>query len=163
MLKSLHLTAMLSAGLILFIAEKAFSGSLNTDSQYSVVSSSDTDKLICYMQTADSRILDLNNLCRNKPDEQFQCEQFQSEQSQIVISEVICDGARLSGHVTNKSNKTVNFVKVNYEVFSQNGTVTESGGIYTEPQILNPGQSATFQTLVPSSSNVRTTFVEWNE
>lgn len=51
--------------LILFTAKMAFSSPRPLDSRYRVVSSSNIDTLVCYMQTADNRILDLENLCRS--------------------------------------------------------------------------------------------------
>jgi hypothetical protein len=63
MLKFFHLKAVLSAVLILSIAETTFSSSITTGSQYPLVPNSDFDNLFCYMQTEDGKILNLNNLC----------------------------------------------------------------------------------------------------
>jgi hypothetical protein len=66
MLKSLHLIPVVLAVLLLFIAETP-SRSIAKNyqyPQYPVVSNSDIDMLVCYMQTADGRTLDLSNLCR---------------------------------------------------------------------------------------------------
>ncbi len=63
MLKFFHLTAIVSSVLILSIAETAFSSSITAGSQYPGGSNSDRDNLLCYMQTEDGRILNLNNLC----------------------------------------------------------------------------------------------------
>lgn len=62
MLKFLHLIPVVLAVLLLFIAETA-SRSIATNYQYPVVSNSDIDMLVCYMQIADGRTLDLSNLC----------------------------------------------------------------------------------------------------
>ncbi len=150
MLKFFHLTAVLSAASILFIAETALTHPLTTGDKYPVVPSSDTDTLSCYMQTADSRTLNLDNLCRNQP----------SAQSQVVISDVIHNGERLSGRVVNNTDKIVSRAKVNFEIIGEDGVGIERGAIYTDQQTLNPGQTGTFQAFMPSSLNVRVISVE---
>ena len=84
MLKAFCLSTVLSTALILFLVEIALGDSLPGGNNYLVVSSadiasrraqpvsspypvvpnSDTDQLVCYMQTADGRILDLKSLCQ---------------------------------------------------------------------------------------------------
>jgi hypothetical protein len=63
MLKSFDWTSVLSAVLILSLAETAKSTSITTDLRYPVVPNSEIDTLVCYMQTADGRILNLVSLC----------------------------------------------------------------------------------------------------
>ena len=154
MLKYFHLIAVLSAASILFIAEAATSHPLTASFKYPIVPSSDTGKLFCYMQTADSRTLDLSSLCRNK---------LSAESQQVVISEVSFVGDRMMGRVVNKTGKTVYDIEVNYEVFSKDGTLIGRRSIYANSVTLSPNQTATFRTIVPSNSKVRTTSVEWNE
>jgi hypothetical protein len=153
MLKYFHLIAALSAASIPFIAETAFSRPLTASSRYPVVPSSDSGELFCYMQTADGRTLDLSRLCGNKP----------SGESQVVISEVSFVGNRMIGRVVNKTGKTVYDIEVNYEVFSKDGTWIGRRSIYLNPVALGANQATTFRTILPSSSKVRTTSVEWNE
>ena len=64
MLKLFRLTAVLSAVLMPLIAETAFDRPIALGSQYPVVPSSDMGKPVCYMQTADGRVLNLNSLCK---------------------------------------------------------------------------------------------------
>lgn len=151
MLKSFHLTSVFFS--ILFILETAFSLPLTASFKYLVVPSSDTDKLVCYMQTADGRTLNLDNLCINQL----------SDQSQILIGDLKYDGATLSGSVINKTNKTLYLARVNYEVLGKDGSVIESGTAYTEPSTLSPSQTATFQTSTSRNGSVRTTSVQWDE
>jgi hypothetical protein len=63
MLKSFPLTSVLSAVLILSIGETVFSSSITAALTYPVVPNSEIDTLVCYMQTADGRILNLDTLC----------------------------------------------------------------------------------------------------
>lgn len=153
MLKYFYLIAVLSATSILFIAEAAKSRPLTASFKYPIVPSSDTGKLFCYMQTADSMTLDLSSLCRNKLSGEFQ----------VVISEVSVVADRLMGRVVNKTGKTVYDIEVNYEVFSKDGTLIGRRSIYANSVTLSPNQTATFRTIVPSNSKVRTTSVEWGE
>ncbi len=153
MLKLFYLTAVLSTASILFIAETALTYPLTTGDKYPVVQSSETDRLSCYMQTADSRTLNLDNLCRNQA----------SAQSQVVISEVIHNSDRLSGRVVNNTDKTVSRAKVNFEIIAEDGVGIERGAIYTDQQTLSPGQTGTFQAFMPSGLNVRVISVESDE
>lgn len=150
MLESFRLTPALLATSILFIIETTFSRPLTAGPEYSLVPSSDTDKLICYMQTADGRALNLDSLCRKKL----------STQSQINIIELKYEDGQMIGLVVNNTSKTVYDAKVNFEVLGENGSVIDKGIIYTEPQTLNPGQTATFKTFMPSGTNMKITSVE---
>ncbi len=155
MLKYFHLTAVLWAGSILFIAETAFSLPLTTGDKYPVALSSDTDMPVCYMQTGDGRTLNLSSLCRDQPRPQSQ-----SAQSQLVISDLRHEGDQMSGRVVNNTGKTLHDAKVNFEVIGENGSVVDEGVIYTDQQTLNPGQTASFNTFMPSGTNVRITSIE---
>jgi hypothetical protein len=152
-----HLIAVLIATSILFVAETAFSHPLTIGDEYPVVSSPDTDKPVCYMQTVDGRTLDLSSLCGKKNSAQPQA------QSQIIISSVRYNSKQMIGYVVNNTNKTVYQPRVNYELLDENGSVTERGSVPTNEETLSPGQTATFQTSMPGGRNVRTTSVEWNE
>lgn len=59
MLKFVYLNAALSSSLILFVAEATLS------SQYSMAQNSNSDTLICYMQTGDGKTLNLTHLCKH--------------------------------------------------------------------------------------------------
>lgn len=66
MLESFHLKAVFASVLILSIPEAAFSSSITSGSKYPAVPNSDINNLLCYMQTADGRTLNLNNLCEKQ-------------------------------------------------------------------------------------------------
>ena len=153
MLKISHLSAVISAASILWIAETAFSLPSTAIAQYPIEPSSHTDQLVCYMQTADGTTLNLNSLCGKKP----------SLQSQIVVSDVFHEDDYIIGRVINKSNQTLYQARVNYEALSKNGSVIERGAIAIEPPTLNPGQTGMFETFMPSDIQIRTTSVEGNE
>ena len=153
MLKPLHLATVFSAGSILLIAKAAFSRPSTISSQYPVKPSSNTDNLVCYMQTADGTTLNLNSLCGKKP----------SLQSQAVVSNVIHENDYIIGRVINNSDQTLYQAKVNYEVIGENASVIERGAIAIEPPTLNADQTAIFQTFMPSNRQVRTISVEGNE
>lgn len=153
MLSSLHLTIALAIVSILFISETASSQLSTVSSNYHLVSGSNTDQLVCYMQTADGRTINLDSLCIKKL----------NNQSQIVISDMTHKDNSLIGRVANRSGKTVYDTRVNYEVLDENYTVIERGSISTESPTLSPGQTTIFMTFMPNNRNVRTTSVEWNE
>jgi hypothetical protein len=105
------------------------------------------------MQIEDGRTLNLNNLCnsRRKP------------QPQVAIGDVFNEGDYVIGNVINQTDKTVRNVQVNYEVLDGNGSVIERGSVDTEPQMINPGQTATFAAVAMEDRNVRATSVNWDE
>ncbi len=154
MLRVLHLAFLLTTASILLIAKTAYSQSQTVSSNHSVMSSSDTDEPVCYMQTVDGSTLNLSNLCEKKL----------KVKTEVVISHVGYEDNFIIGRVVNKSSKTVYQARVNVEVIGKNGSVVGRGAISTEPPNLRPGQTATFQTLMPDGGNdVRTTSVEWDE
>jgi hypothetical protein len=154
MLRSLNLISSLATASILLIAETASIQPQTASANYPVVSVSDSDKLVCYMETANGTALDLSSLCEEKS----------QVQSEVVISYVGYEDQFLIGRVVNRSSKTVHQARVNYEVLGESGNVVERGAIATEPSSLSPGQTAMFMTLMPDGgNNVRTTSVEWDE
>jgi hypothetical protein len=147
MLKIFWLTAILLSTSIPVRAENTFGGQITTLSNYPSVPNSDTDQLVCYMKTPNSQILNLDSLCRNK--------QIQPPPPPIIVS----DGEHLVGFVINNSNKTINSVKVNYEVLDQNEKVIEEGFI-TKRQTLRPGETVSFEGLMENGGSLRITSVE---
>jgi hypothetical protein len=154
MLRALHLKVALATASVLLIAKAASSQTPTVSFNYPVLSSSDTDNPVCYMQTANGTTMNLSSLCGKKP----------KIQSEVVISHVGYEDDFLIGHVVNKSSKAVYQARVNIEMIDENGSVIERGTVSTEPPNLSPGQTATFQTLrPPSGKSMRTTSVEWDE
>ena len=67
MLKQLFcLTATISFALVPFLSESTFARPLSINSQYPEVLSPKTNSSICYMETKDGRIFNLDILCANK-------------------------------------------------------------------------------------------------
>jgi len=151
MLKIFGLIAILLSTSIPVRAENTFGGQITTFSNYPLVPNSDTDKLVCYMKTPDSQILNLDSLCRNR--------QIQPPPPPIVVRELTYDGEHLVGLVINNSKKTINSVSVNYEVLDQNEKVIEKGAI-TKRQALRPGETASFEGLMENGGSLRITSVE---
>jgi hypothetical protein len=153
MLKSFPLISIISATSILFIVDTAFSNPRLSGSIYPKFPSSDIDQSVCYMQTVDGRTLNLNRLCGKKIRLILQ--------PPIVISNIIQEGDNLRGTLINKIGKTIYNARVNYEVIGENNSVIDKGVIYADQPRLNPGQTVTFTTYMPSGKKVRTTSVEW--
>jgi hypothetical protein len=122
MLTSFHLTATFSALSILFVTETALTLPLTPSSKYPVVLSSDTNKLVCYIQTADGRTLNLDSICKSQL----------NTQSQTVISDVSYDDGHMISRIVNRTDKTVYPARVNYEVLGKDGSVIERGAFSTE-------------------------------
>jgi hypothetical protein len=64
MLKNIHLSALVSASLILFLPEIAWTRPPQVTPPFPVVPSSDLDTLFCYMKTEDGQLFNLNTLCK---------------------------------------------------------------------------------------------------
>lgn len=155
MMNCFHLTTILTVSSILFLAETALTHPLMISSEHPVVLTLGKNELVCYMQTADGRTLNLSSLCQQKPRSR------PSTQPQIAVSDVSYNGKQLSGRVVNNSDKTVHNARVNYEVLGENSSVIEEGVISVEKQTLSPGQTATFQTPIFGGLNVKIKTVEW--
>lgn len=154
MLRVFYIAFLLITASILLMDKTAYSQSQTINSNHSVMSNSDTYEPVCYMETVDGSTLNLSNLCGKKL----------QNKTEVVISHVGYEDNFLIGRVVNKSSKTVYQARVNVEVIGKNGSVVGRGAISTEPANLSPGQTATFQTLMPNGGNdVRTTSVEWDE
>ncbi len=67
MLRYFHLTTALSITLISLLPEVVFSRPLPMVNPYPVVPNSNSDVLVCYLQTEDGDILDLRKLCDKTP------------------------------------------------------------------------------------------------
>lgn len=153
MLNSLNWTVALATASLLFMTKTAFSQPPTVSYNYPVVPASDTDQLVCYMQTVDGKTLNLSRLCGKKT----------SVQSQLLLSGVVYEDDNMIGHVINKSSQTVYQSRVNYEVIGENGSVIDRGTLATDPPTLSPGQVGTFQAFLPGGRQVRTTPVEGDE
>ncbi|NEO32221.1 MAG: hypothetical protein F6K36_17665 [Symploca sp. SIO3C6] len=66
MFKLLAWTSFLVVISIVLVAKVAFSSSGTVVSKYPVVPNSESNNLLCYMQTADSLTLDLSSLCEQQ-------------------------------------------------------------------------------------------------
>lgn len=161
MYQSFRFTAIFCSAWILFIPEMAFSRPLTTASKYSIVSNSDTDEPVCYMQTVDGRTVNLSSLCGKKISDQFQAEP--QAEPQVVISDVSYNGDYLVTHVVNQTGITVHNVRVTYKFIGENSNVIESSSTDTDAQTLKPGQAATLQTFMPRGSQVRSISVRWKD
>ncbi len=68
MLRFLCLTAALSTTLISFTPKSATSEQPSRIFPYPILSSSDTDTSVCYIQTTDGQTLNLSSMCGKKPE-----------------------------------------------------------------------------------------------
>lgn len=129
--------------------------------------SSELDNPICYMETAEGKIINLVTLCGDQIDEskKVNCKSNSEEvkPTEIPISNVNYDGIFLTGKIANQSCQTVKQIKVNYQVLDDAGNIIDNGFIYAEPATVEPGKVASFKGNVSPGVKVETTFVEWSE
>jgi hypothetical protein len=118
MLKSFHLTTVFWAASILFITETALTHPLTVGSKFPVVTRSDTDKPVCYMQTLNGRTLNLSSLCGKKP----------SAQPQEVIDE---DASLIDREVTYTEPETLSSRQASTqdEVFDPSGNKVDTTSV----------------------------------
>jgi hypothetical protein len=152
----------LSIGLLfLAIATTRFSHAGTPSFSYPTVPQSTIDELLCYMQTGDGRVLNLDRLCGNQPNVQSELQALPQLSQDLIISELRNDNGRIIGRVVNQTSQTTDLVRVNYEVVDGNGQMMENTSTYAQPPILEPGQSAIFQIVPPSGATARMTAIEW--
>jgi hypothetical protein len=125
---------------------------------YPVIPNSEIDAPFCYMEMADGRRIDLRNLCVPK-EEVSTCT---SGEAGMVISNVRYDGNSLTGQVTNRTCKTVNLVKVNYQILDEQGNEIDNGYIDTQPSRIPQGKTASFGSAIAPGSRVNVTHVDWS-
>lgn len=135
------------------------SRSLLANPTYPVLPNSELDAPFCYMEMGDGRRVDLRTLCRPKLEETNQC---LSGAAGMPVSNVKYDGNSLTGQVTNQTCKTVQFVKVNYQVLDEQGNEIDNGYINTKPAKISQGQTASFGGAIAPGARVKVTHVDWS-
>lgn len=128
------------------------------NASYLVVPNSDVDAPFCYMEMADGRRIDLRNLCASKEDDTT----CTSGEAGMVISNVRYEGNSLTGQVTNRTCKSVNLVKVNYQILDNQGNEIDNGYIDTQPSIIPQGKTASFGGAIAPGAKVNVTHVDWS-
>jgi hypothetical protein len=125
---------------------------------------SSEDVPICYMETTGGQRLNLSYLCgkvSSPSTPKFSCNQTSNQK--VTIKNVNYDGNVFEGTVTNQGCKAVKYVKVNYEVLDEAGTLVDNGYLYAEPTTLEPGMSASFRANITTGTKVNPTHVDWKE
>jgi hypothetical protein len=119
---------------------------------YPTASHSKNDQLVCYMQTADGRTLNLAQLCsRSTP------------RAQVVISRMVREDNVLVGNVVNQTGKSVRNVQVIYEILNRQRDVIQRSSSPTEPSNLGSGQTALFELIGEDGQNIRIVSLKWDE
>ncbi len=136
-----------------------FSHALLANAQAPAVQNSNVDVPFCYMETADGRNLDLRNLCSPQPEATPST--CTSSAAGMQISNVKYDGNSLTGQVTNHTCATATLIKVNYQIFDDQGNQIDNGFIYAEPSTLVQGKTGSFGGAIAPGSKVNVTHVEW--
>ncbi len=129
------------------------------NASYPVMPSSEVDVPFCYMEMGDGRRVDLRALCRTNTQEIANC--F-SGTAGMPISNVRYDGNLLTGQVTNRTCKTVQSVKVNYQVLDNQGNELDNGYIDTQPSTLPQGKTASFGGAIAPGAKVNVTHIDWS-
>ena len=122
------------------------------------------DPPVCYLETPDGTIRNLESLCRsqpNAPSNSLSCPR-QNPAIAVQICNVNYDGNSLSGSVTNHSDRRVKNVKVNYQVLDAAGNLIDNGYIAVSESAIAPGASAQFHGIIMAGEMVETTYAEWS-
>ena len=127
---------------------------------------------LCYAKLPSGQVVNLAMLCQQSPNlsetiAPGEVEFAMTSNTQVSIKEAQYVAGRLSGQVTNNTNKPVRNIKVNYEVLDSEGNVVDGGFIQTGIGTISPGDSTTFngtasEAAMVSGSKVRVTFAEWS-
>lgn len=166
MLKIKRLTATFTAVLFPAIPGILFSRPLLAQSNSPTLPNWEFDVPFCYMQAPDGSRINLEALCgqERSPDaSQGKPCTAKIAAADLPIASANYSGDFLTGQVTNKTCKTVKYLKVNYEVLDETGNVIDSGFIYAQPATVPPGQSASFRGQVAKGAKVQATHVDWSE
>ncbi|HLO51783.1 MAG TPA: FxLYD domain-containing protein [Kamptonema sp.] len=161
-MKVWHFTKFLSAFLTLLASSIAFSDPLLADTP--AVENPDVDVPLCYMQTPDGRTVNLVNMCGQEtiPNTTKGCAAG-ANAAKVSIANYSYDGNFLTGKVLNQTCQNVKYIKVNYEVLDESGSIIDNGFIYAQPVNVGPGQSASFRGAVVSGAKVQATHLDWSE
>jgi len=82
----------------------------------------------------------------------------------IWISELNYSEGRGNGRIINRTGKSIRFLKLYYETLAEDGSLVDSGYVYTTPYDLTPGQRATFAIATTRRGTLlRITRQEWKE
>lgn len=108
------------------------------------------DVSVCYMQTADHRLLNLDRLCQQPP-------------GTVAIRRLTYHRNLISGQIENRSGQVAYGVQVHYQVVGQSGNVIEQNAVEVNPPTLQPGQTATFETVVPGRSRLHNPYLTWRD
>lgn len=166
MLKNRRLTATLTAVLIPAISGILFGPPLLAQSNFPKVPNWEFDVPLCYMQAPDGSRINLDALCgQDRATDTSPGKPCTAKiaAADLAIAGVNYSGDLLTGQVTNKTCKTVKYLKVNYEVLDETGNVIDSGFMYAQPSTVPPGQSASFRGQVAKGAKVQATHVDWSE
>ena len=72
------------------------------------------------------------------------------------------DAYRIVGEVTNQGNQKATFVKVSGAFYNSSNTIVAADFAYTDPQNLEPGQTAPFEIIVDSPNANKITSASLN-
>lgn len=101
------------------------------------------DAFVCYWQTTDGRVLNLNHLCQS------------SQHPKVIVREITYHGNVATGQVVNLSNQSIYRLRVSYTVQLVTNQIVEQASIDTNPSVLSPGQTAAFMTVLPAGAKLQ--------
>ncbi|NJR52581.1 MAG: hypothetical protein HC780_26430 [Leptolyngbyaceae cyanobacterium CSU_1_3] len=108
---------------------------------------------ICYLRTPRQQMVDLTRLCDKNA---------LPSKPQVTVLSAQRVGDRVIGSVRNDTGKPVRYAIVNYTIATQSSPPAEvSRFAYVTPEVLAPGQIATFEETLNELGNIRVISVEW--
>ncbi len=164
-IKIWSLTTVISSVVLSFLPGINLGYPQSVQAKSEVIAQLQADELVCYMQSADGRTVNLTALCGQPSTPSFSPPKLSavvSESAKTPLSNVSYSGNLLSGQVTNRTKNTVQDVKVNYEVLDSQGNAIDIGFIYAEPSTIPPGGTASFSGITVKGAKVQPTFIDWS-
>lgn len=149
--------------LFLLLPGVVFSNPLLANDTYPLVSNSEVDVPLCYIEIADGRKLNLVTLCGIQPKEAASDCIQDTDSAKILVKKANYDGNSLVGQVSNQNCKTIKRIKVNYLVLDDQGNQIDNGFLYAQPSTVPPGQTARFSGTVVSGSQAQVTHIDWSD
>jgi hypothetical protein len=111
---------------------------------------------VCYWQTRDRRVINLDRLCAAAPPA------AKVNDPRMVVSRVTYDGQRIQGAVVNQTGQMVKRVAINYTVVAPDGKQLDAG-VITQRGPLAPGAAMAFnQTSAHPGGVIQIAAIDWH-
>jgi hypothetical protein len=133
------------------MTEAVLSSALFANPKHLNATDSDTNIPVCYMLTKDGKAINLQSICEK------------SKAFRIAITGVTREGDHVTGQVTNRTSKMLFQARIKFHILDETERIVDQKLVFTQPQMLAPGQTAKFEVFIPSGRDIRPVFAEGTE